>query len=86
MRMDVDGDVERRLRDALHVAVVNATRRIRDHGLRDRVLVAEGRHVVAENLESLLGRRWADEFGGVHCPCGRALIDPRGLCRCGRMP
>jgi hypothetical protein len=55
--------------------VVNATRRMRHEDLAEAVLAAEGRRVLADSLQDLFGRRWWDEFGLIHCPCGRRLMD-----------
>jgi ribosomal protein L34 len=90
-------DVSRRLADALHASVIDATRRMRDDGLRDRVLAAEGRHVVAEHdrraagIEEITQRRWTDMFGLIHCPCGRIVgyyrhLDSGKPCICGGQP
>lgn len=64
---------QHRLRDALHVAVVNATRRMRDRGLAEKVLAAEGAHIVAEvedqaellraQIRMITSRPWHNEFG-----------------------
>ena len=70
------------LADALHQAVINATRRMTDHGLIDRILAHEGRILTAEadaqaaRLTATLMRPWRDVFGVLRCARCAGHLEP----------